>query len=354
MIRSANETDSLPLTSRPLVGRGRGGGESAMAGLHQRRINYLRLSITDRCNLRCVYCTYWQDWEKMPASEILWYEELLRLVRAAAAAGITKVRVTGGEPLVRRGVVEFIRDLHQVPGIRKVCLTTNGVHLQDLATLLYDAGLRQVNLSLDTLRRDRYRRITGSDHLSEVLTGLAQAAAAGIHPIKINCVALRGINDDEFLDLARLARQHPYQVRFIELMPTVDLAWWRRHFLPVAEIRQRLSSLGPFVPVESAATAGPARVFRVPGFAGELGFISPMSGHHCDSCNRLRVTARGRLRPCLLEDAEIDLKGPLRRGLSDHYLTHLVHAAMSRKMRAEKLGPGGAIREGLGMAGIGG
>jgi len=352
MIRSANESTSL-LPPR-LVGEGRGGGESATAELPPRRINYLRLSITDRCNLRCIYCTYWQDWEKAAFSEILRYEELLRLVRAAAAAGITKVRVTGGEPLVRRGVVEFIRDLHQVPGILKVCLTTNGVHLRDLATLLHGAGLRQVNISLDTLRRDRYRRITGSDHLSEVLTGLAQAVAAGIHPIKINCVALKGINDDELLDLARLARHHPYQVRFIELMPTADLEWWRRHFLPVAEIRQRLSSLGQFVPIEPAATAGPARVFRVPGFAGELGFISPMSGHHCDSCNRLRVTARGRLRPCLLEETEIDLKGPLRSGLSDHYLTHLVQSAMSRKLRAKKLGPVGVLREGLAMAGIGG
>jgi cyclic pyranopterin phosphate synthase len=162
----------------------------------------LRLSITDRCDLRCVYCTYWRDWERLACSEILRYEELLRIARAAATAGITKVRVTGGEPLVRRGVVEFIEDLQQIPGIREVCLTTNGVRLPELAGPLYRAGLRQVNVSLDTLRRDRYQRITGRDHLSEVLTGLAHAADVGIHPLKINCVALKGINDDEICDFA--------------------------------------------------------------------------------------------------------------------------------------------------------
>lgn len=319
-----------------------------------RKINYLRLSVTDRCNLRCVYCTYWRDWEEVASSEILRYEELLCIVRAATSAGITKVRVTGGEPLVRRGVVEFIRDLHQVPGMREVCLTTNGVRLQELAASLFDAGLRHVNVSLDTLRRDRYRRITGRDHLQEVLEGLKLAAALGFQPLKINCVVLKDINDDELVDLAQLARHHPYQVRFIELMPTVDRKWWRQHFLPAAEIRRRLESLGRFVPVKPAASSGPARIFRVQGFVGELGFISPMSGHHCDSCNRLRVTARGRLRPCLLEDSEFDLKGPLRGGSSEPYLEHLLHAAMSLKLRTEKHSPVAAMRDGLAMAGIGG
>lgn len=325
-----------------------------MAAAHQRRINYLRLSITDRCNLRCGYCTYWRDWKKLPSSELLRYEELLRLVRAAAAAGITKVRVTGGEPLVRRGVVEFIRDLHQIPGIREVCLTTNGINLKDLAAPLHAAGLRHLNLSLDTLRWDRYRRITGRDLLPEVLRGLAAVTGLGFQKIKINCVVLKGINADELADLATLARYHPYQVRFIELMPTVDHEWWQRHFLPVAEMRRSLESLGPFVPVKPAATSGPARVFRVRGFAGELGFISPMSGHQCGSCNRLRVTALGRLRPCLLEDSEIDLKGPLRRGLSEQQLVQVLHSAISRKLQIEKSGPADPDRKGLAMASIGG
>lgn len=326
-----------------------------MATPAQRQINYLRLSITDRCDLRCIYCTYWRDWEKLPCSEILRYEELLRIARAAAAAGITKVRVTGGEPLVRRGVVEFIRDLQQIPGIAEVCLTTNGVRLQELAEPLYLASLGHVNVSLDTLRRDRYQRITGSDHLSEVLTGLAQAAAVGIQPIKINCVAMKDINDDEIWDLAQLARHYPYQVRFIELMPTVSREWWQRHFFPVAEIRRRLESLGPIVPVKPAATSGPARIYRVQGFAGELGFISPMSGHHCASCNRLRITAVGKLRPCLFEDSEIDLKVALRNAASEHYLVNLFHSAIAKKLlQRGKPDSNGNRGEGLSMAAIGG
>jgi cyclic pyranopterin phosphate synthase len=186
-----------------------------------RAINYLRISITDRCNLRCFYCTHWGSWEKLPAPEILRYEELLRLAGVAVAAGIRKVRVTGGEPLVRRGVVEFIQGLHQIPGLREVCLTTNGVRLQELAPALYDTGLRHINLSLDTLRRDRYRELTGSDNFLEVLEGLNRAAALGFSHLKINCVVLKDINDDEILDFALLARDHPYQVRFIEFMPSV-------------------------------------------------------------------------------------------------------------------------------------
>ena len=210
-----------------------------------REINYLRLSITDRCQLRCFYCTYWQDWEKLPTREILSYEELLRLAGIAARLGIRKVRVTGGEPLVRRGVVGFLHSLHQVPGIEEVCLTTNGVLLADLAPALYDTGLRHLNLSLDTLRRERYREITGQDNLGEVLAGLERAVTLGFRPLKINCVVMAGINDDELVDLALLARDHPYQVRFIELMPTVSPRQWQQHFLPMAEVRRRLAVLGP-------------------------------------------------------------------------------------------------------------
>ena len=182
-----------------------------------RKINYLRMSITDRCQLRCFYCTYWQQWQKLPYREILNYEELLRIAGIAAKMGIRKVRVTGGEPLVRRGVVGFLHRLHQVPGIEKVCLTTNGVLLADLASALYETGLRHLNLSLDTLRRERYREISGKDNLAEVLAGLERAETLGFRPLKINCVVMAGINDDELMELALLARDHPYQVRFIEL-----------------------------------------------------------------------------------------------------------------------------------------
>ena len=298
-----------------------------------RKINYLRMSITDRCNLRCSYCTYWQEWEKLPPREILSYEELLRIAAVAAEVGIRKIRVTGGEPLVRRGVVDFLKNLHQIPGIEEVCLTTNGVLLPDLAPALYEAGLRHLNISLDTLRRERYREITGKDNWREVMAGLKLALALGFQPLKINCVVLKGLNDDELMDLALLARDYPVQVRFIELMPTVSREWWRRHFLPITAVHQHLAGLGRLSPVIPAVTAGPARIFRVPGFQGELGFISPISNHHCESCNRLRLTAAGQLRPCLLRAMELNLKVPLRLGLPHRSLACIFHEAIRLKTR---------------------
>lgn len=294
-------------------------------------INYLRVSITDRCNLRCFYCTPWGGWEKLPCGEILRYEELLRLAEVAAGVGIRKIRVTGGEPLVRRGAVDFIRRLHRVPGIQEVCLTTNGVRLAEVAPEVYGTGLRHLNLSLDTLRRDRYREFTGGDHFGDVLAGIERAAALGFSPIKINCVVLKDLNDDELLDFALLTQARPFQVRFIEFMPTVDEARWRRHFLPIAGVKQRLARLGPLEAVNCTATAGPARTFRVPGFKGELGFISSVSDHHCPTCNRLRLTAAGRLRPCLFAAPEVDLKGPLRQGASDETLARLFEEAIQLK-----------------------
>jgi cyclic pyranopterin phosphate synthase len=300
-------------------------------------INYLRISITDRCNLRCFYCTPFEEQEKLPASEILRYEELLRLAGVAAAIGLRKIRVTGGEPLVRRGVVDFIRGLNRVPGLQEVCLTTNGVRLAELAGDLYGTGLRHLNLSLDTLRRERYRDLTGRDNFLEVMAGLKEASALGFQPIKLNCVALKGLNEEEFLDFALLTRDHPFQVRFIEFMPSVSQERWARHFLPMAAVRQRLESLGPWEPVAASASAGPARIFRLPGFKGEVGFISPMSDHHCATCNRLRLTAAGRLRPCLFGTAELDLKGPLRRGAPDAVLAAIFREAIRRK--ADSPGP---------------
>lgn len=304
-----------------------------------REINYLRLSVTDRCNLRCVYCTYWQDWRKLPSGEILSYEELLRLAGIAAGLGLRKVRITGGEPLVRRGVVGFLHNLHQLPGIEKVCLTTNGVRLADLASALYDTGLRHLNVSLDTLRRERYRQITGRDNLGEVLAGLERAATLGFRPLKINCVVMAGVNDDELLELALLAREHPYQVRFIELMPTASPRQWQQRYLPMAEVRRRLAGLGPMAASDRRATDGPAQIFRLPGFQGELGFITPMSAHHCQTCNRLRLTAAGALRPCLFGGDEIDLKTPLRQGASEAWLAALFAGAIGQKSAGFSLPP---------------
>jgi cyclic pyranopterin phosphate synthase len=320
-----------------------------------RRINYLRMSITDLCNLRCGYCTYWQEFERLPPGEILSYEEMLRLAAVAAKIGIRKIRITGGEPLVRREVVGFLQSLHQVPGIEEVCLTTNGVLLPELAPALYEAGLRHLNISLDTLCRERYREITGRDNCQEVMAGLQLALALGFQPLKINCVVLKGINEDELIDLALLARDYPIQVRFIELMPTVSQEWWERHFLPMSAVHQRLAELGQMSPVITAATAGPARIFRISGFQGELGFISPMSDHHCSSCNRLRLTASGILRPCLFRETGIDLKGPLRQGAFDGLLAYLFQEGVRNKLfRRPAARTGEVSLDNFSMVGIGG
>jgi cyclic pyranopterin phosphate synthase len=317
-------------------------------------VNYLRLSITDRCNLRCFYCTYWQEWEKLAPSEILRYEELLRVANIAAQVSIRKIRLTGGEPLMRRGLPEFIRNLKQIPGIDEICLTTNGVFLAEQAPALFEAGLRHLNVSLDTLKPERYFRITGRDNLVDVLEGLAQAVALGFHPVKINCVVLKGINDDELLDIALLARNHPFQVRFIELMPTASPGEWNSHFLPVAEVRRRLAALGELAEVAPSVTGGPARLFKVPGFAGELGFISPISEHHCESCNRLRLTAQGSLRPCLLAEVEIDVKEALRHGCSDQELASLFQEALQIKHKKLPLFGESQVSPHRSMAAIGG
>ncbi len=313
--------------------------ESALQDTHQREINYLRVSITDRCNLACLYCGPRQGFEKLACGEILRYEEILRLVAIAAAKGLYKVRVTGGEPLVRRGVVDFIRHLHQVPGVKEVCLTTNGVLLQELAGPLFDAGLRHLNVSLDSLRRERYLKLTGQDNFREAWGGLMRAAALGFAPVKLNCVVMKGINDDEWLDFARLARDYPFQVRFIELMPTVSREFWERHYLPMSEVHRRLQKLGGLREVPRSPAAGPARPFGLPGFRGQLGFISPMSEHHCQTCNRLRLTAAGRLRACLFGSRELDVKGPLRQGLGDAALARLFEEAILSKAAGHRLDP---------------
>ncbi len=294
-------------------------------------VNYLRLSITDRCNLRCFYCLPRQGWEKLPVQEILRYEEFLRLARVAVRAGIRKVRVTGGEPLMRRGVEDFLRRLGVVPGLEEIALTTNGVLLAEMAEDLFAAGLRHVNLSLDTVNPERYREITGGDRLPQVMAGLRRALELRFQPLKVNCVVLKGINDDELLDFALLARDHPLQVRFIEFMPTVSREYWASHFLSMDEVRRTLSSLGVMEEVTPEPTAGPARIVHPPGFQGNIGFISAVSQHHCQKCNRLRLTAAGKLRPCLFSPQELDLKSPLRQGASDDELCRLFQQAMAQK-----------------------
>jgi GTP 3',8-cyclase len=298
----------LPDLSLPEDGTG-----SRLVDTFARTISYLRVSLTDHCNLRCLYCTPRDAGEKLAGPELLTYEEILRVVELAVGLGIRKVRLTGGEPLVRRGILAFIRRLTAIPGLEDIRLTTNGVLLPDMAAELFRAGIRKLNISLDTLIPERYREITGADCFARVWAGIRQARDLGFNPVKLNVVVLKGVNDDELLDFGRLTLTEPYQVRFIEFMPVGrSTAWSRDRYLSSTEIRERLAALAPLVPGRGGNQEGPASVYRFEGGVGSLGFISPISHQFCDRCNRLRLTAEGRLRSCLLSDEEIDLKAVLR------------------------------------------
>ncbi len=309
-----------------------------MEDQHHRQISYLRLSIIDRCNLRCFYCTPVQELVKLRHTDILRYEELLRLARVAVTVGIKKIRVTGGEPLIRSGVESFLEALGAIPGLEEICLTSNGVLLSEKAEALWRAGIRRLNISLDSLQPERFARITGGGRLADVLAGLRLATAIGFHPIKINCVVLRGVNDDEVLDFARLSLAYPWHIRFLEFMPIGHTRrHWEEYFLPMSQIQTRLRSLGPLQRLPSAANGGPAVRYRFADAPGEIGFISPVSRHFCERCNRLRLTADGRLRPCLFEDSEVAVKGPLRAGASDAALQALFRQAVLLKPSRHQL-----------------
>jgi cyclic pyranopterin phosphate synthase len=281
-----------------------------------RAISYLRVSVTDRCNLRCVYCMPPEGIPHSSHAAILRYEELALVVHAASRVGIRKVRLTGGEPLARLGMPDFVRMIAAIPGIDDISMTTNGTLLARHAADLAAAGLQRVNVSLDTLRPDRFRQITRRGRLDDVWAGVAAARAAGLKPIKFNMVVVRGLNDDEVVDFARRTGTDGWHVRFIELMPIgANVSWAGDGAVPIPEIRQRIETeLGPLTAVHGPRGNGPARYYQLAGAPGTLGFISALSNHFCHTCNRLRLTADGRLRPCLLSDEEIDLRDALRSG----------------------------------------
>jgi cyclic pyranopterin phosphate synthase len=301
------ESESIPLT--PLVDP------------FQRVISYLRVSVTDRCNLRCVYCMPEEGIEFQPREEILSYEEILAIVRVGASMGLRKVRLTGGEPLVRAGIADLVAMINGVPGIEDISLTTNGIALPRMAEPLARAGLRRVNISLDTLRPERFHQITRWGQYEDVMQGIAAARAAGLSPIKINVVGMRGINDDEVLDFARSTYEQDWDVRFIELMPFLEEqetcikdTSLVLGFVPTEVIKQQIEKeLGHLEPSQTKVGYGPARYFKLAGARGNIGFISPVSEKRfCESCNRMRLTADGKIRPCLLTDHEVDLKSILR------------------------------------------
>ena len=285
-----------------------------------RPITYLRISVTDRCNLRCVYCLPEAGVQWQPRENQLSAEEIARITEAAAQGGVKRVRLTGGEPLVRPDILNIVARLTSIPSIEEVSLTTNAMLLEKLAQPLADAGLKRVNVSLDTLDADKFKRITRGGNIDRFWRGIAAAEDASLAPLKLNTVVVNGLNADELPALARLTIENPWHVRFIELMPVGNAQNWGEGFpalddryMSVQEMQSRLSSF-ELQPVTTPIGNGPARTFRIPGALGTVGFISPLGEHFCQNCNRLRLTADGYLRPCLLLDGEVNVRDAVRSG----------------------------------------
>ena len=295
---------------------------SGMRDRYGREIDYLRISVTDRCNLRCRYCMPQEGVPVWKPGQILSFEEIEEITRAAVRLGVRKVRLTGGEPLARRGILELCRRLSAVPGIQDLSMTTNGTLLSDMADQLYQAGIRRINISLDTMDREKYREITRGGNLDDAVMGIFAAARAGMNPVKINTVLIRGFNDDEIETMAELTRRAPVQLRFIELMPIGhDQELGKRGWMPNRTVLERLPGL---TPVPSAA--GVAEMYRLPGCRGLIGLISPVSCHFCGNCSRLRLTSDGYLKPCLHGNDEIPV-----RGLHGQALEERILEAVARK-----------------------
>lgn len=305
-----------------------------LVDFHGRTIDYLRISITDLCNFRCIYCRPPQGVKLVPHEDILRYEEILKIVSAARNLGIRKVRVTGGEPLVRRGVLGFIARLTSELGFEDVALTTNGSRLLEMAEGLRRAGLKRVNVSLDTMRRDCFRAITGADELENVLGGIDKLLEIGFHPIKVNVVLLKGVNEIDVPDFVQFAIDRPIDVRFIERMPfgaEVPPPGSPDSFSASEALRSIERTFGKLEPLNRSELDGPARMYKVHGALGRIGVIDPVTGHFCGTCNRLRLTARGALRPCLLSPAEIDMKSLLRTSPEDCEIEDFIKRAVFAK-----------------------
>ncbi|MBM4463184.1 MAG: GTP 3',8-cyclase MoaA [Chloroflexi bacterium] len=310
-----------------------------MSDSFQRPVNYLRISVTDRCNLRCSYCMPKEGIPLVPHTDILTYEEIGLVVRAAVRLGIDKIRISGGEPLVRYELVYLAHMLAQIEGVNDLSMTTNGTLLSHHAASLKAAGLGRVNVSLDSLRRERFHQITGYDRLFDVLEGIAEARRVELEPVKINVVVMRGVNDDEVLDFA-LRSKEGWHVRFIELMPLVNRGTKPPEFVSATEMWRRLAPLGGLEACPPPVGNGPAKYYRLPGAAGTVGFITPVSEHFCFKCNRLRLTADGKLLPCLLSEREVDLRPALRAGASEEEIECLVREAIMSKPEGHKIARG--------------
>jgi cyclic pyranopterin phosphate synthase len=298
-----------------------------------RSINYLRISVTDRCNFRCRYCIPSSPFSVIEHKKIARYEEILRITRLACELGITKARITGGEPFVRKNIFLFLEKLCAIESLKDISITTNGSLLtRDKIKQLIGFGIKRLNFSLDTLDPEKFTSITGRDKFQRVWDAIMLAHELGISPVKINAVILRGINDDEIADISALTIKYPFHIRFIEYMPMGDSAVEKGQQVLTQETKDRIESeFGELIPVERSANDGPAKKFQIPGAKGIIGFITPISSHFCSDCNRLRLTSRGTLRPCLLDNYEKDIINPLRDGASDDDLKEIIVNALKKK-----------------------
>jgi cyclic pyranopterin phosphate synthase len=321
-----------------------------------RAIESLRVSVTDKCNFRCTYCMPAEGLEWLPKPEVLSFEEIARIVRVAAAMGVSEVRLTGGEPLVRRDLPKLVRMLAETPGVEDLSLTTNGVLLDRFAAPLVEAGLTRINVSLDSLSHVRFAEITRRDALDKVLRGLDEAERyPELRPIKVNCVAIKGFTEEEVPALAELARRKPYVVRFIEFMPLdADEVWREDQVLTGAEIRGLIEQrFGPLVELPAKASST-ARRYSFADGAGEIGFVNPVSEPFCSTCDRIRMTADGQLRTCLFSRKEWDLKAPLREGATDEQLADTIRFAVRHKELKHRINEAGFVRASRSMSQIGG
>lgn len=298
-----------------------------------RPINYLRISVTDRCNFRCRYCIPASPFTVIEHEKIAKYEEILRVTRLACELGITKVRITGGEPFVRKNILSFLKRLCAIDSLKDISITTNGALLtREKIETLISYGIKRLNFSLDTLDPVKFNQITGRDRFQRVWDSIFTAHELGISPVKVNAVILRGINDDEIEKIAGLTIKYPFHIRFIEYMPMGDSAVEKKQQMLTKDIKDKIESrFGNLIPVERSINDGPAKKFQVAGAKGIVGFITPISSHFCSECNRLRLTSRGTLRPCLLNNYEKDVITPLRDGASDRELKDIILSALTKK-----------------------
>lgn len=327
-----------------------------------REISYLRVSITDRCNYRCIYCKPEEQFEFIPHEEILRYEEIVEIIEESVNLGVTKVRITGGEPLARKGVVDFIKKLREIKKLEDISLTTNGFFLSEYAEKLKDAGLNRVNISLDSLQEEKYKKITRGGSLEKALKGIDSALKAGLLPIKINTVLIRGINYDEVEDFVRLTLGRSLNIRFIEFMPSGEVLKdnYRDKFISVLEIKESLAEKYSFKPIDINSGNGPAKYYQIKDGQGTIGFITALSQHFCKTCNRIRLTSEGKLRPCLFSNMEVDIKQAIRNAKTDDkiirskIIRNNILEAISIKTEGHKLNEKFSNRDSFKMSKIGG